>query len=290
MKLRLVYTAFVGLLLLLVSLGNKNGRASSPPGAGNTGAPGDEALPNGTPILCVSCHTPSNIVSTTSINILNSEGEAVLQYIPGQQYTARVTVNTVQGNPVRWGFQMIALRNNGNTDLKGFSDQNPNNYKLATVNSTSRTYAEHDNASTSNVFNVTWTAPAAGTGNVTFYAAGNAVNNNGLNNGDGASATSLQLTEGAASSVQNPDAARISLQVWPNPIGSVAYLSATLPAAGEYRLMVHDLSGRLVWETTRQLPAGDFRLDVPAEDWSAGVHFVSLSGAGIWANIKAIKF
>ncbi len=65
-----------------------------------------------------------------------------------------------------------------------------NNYKIATIPN-GRTYAEHDNVSTPNIFNVVWTAPAAGTGNVT-YAAGNAVDKNGLNSGDGSSVTTLK--------------------------------------------------------------------------------------------------
>lgn len=293
MKLRLTYTLFLALLAAVVFMGNKNGRASTPPGAGNTGAPGDEALPNGTAIVCNSCHTPGNpnpISSTTAISVLDSAGNAVTQYLPGKLYTARVTINTATGNPLRWGFQMIALKDAGNTDLDGFSDMNPNNYKIATVNSTGRSYAEHDNSSTTNVFNVRWTAPVAGTGNVTFYAAGNAVNNNGQNTGDGASFSNLKLTEGSTSSTQNPDAARIGLRVWPNPVETSANLTVVLPLAGDYRLSVHDLSGRMVWENTQALASGENRLDVPAAAWKPGIYFVSLSGGGISANVKVAKF
>lgn len=290
MKLRLAYTIFLGLMLLIVSLGNKNGRASTPPGQGNTGAPGDAALPNGTPILCSSCHTPSNITANMSIKVLDSLGNETTQYLPGKQYTARVTINAVMGNPQRYGFQMIALKDAGNTDLKGFSDMNPNNYKLATVNATNRTYAEHDNSSTSNTFDVKWTAPAAGTGSVTFYAAGNAVNNNSQSTGDGATSTNLKLTEGSLSSTQNPDAERIGLQIWPNPFSSVANLSVVLPRAGGYRVAAHDLSGRLVWESTQNLPAGENRLEITTADWTPGVYFMGFHSNEISANIKVVKF
>jgi hypothetical protein len=293
MKFRLVYTIFFGLLLLITSLGNKNGRASTPPGAGNTGAPGDEALFNGTPIVCNSCHTPSSqnpISSSVTITVLDPEGDTVTQYIPGPLYTARVTINTLTGNPLRWGFQMSALKDTGNIDLDGFSDMNPNNYKIATVNSTGRTYAEHDNSSMTNVFNVRWTAPMAGTGNVTFYAAGNAVNNNGQNTGDGASFSNLKLTEGSVSSTQNPDAERVGLRVWPNPVAAEANLTVVLPQAGDYRLAVHDLSGRLIWESNQTLPAGENNLVIPATHWDAGIYFASLLGNGISANVKVVKF
>lgn len=292
MKFRLVYTIFIGALLLVFSLGNKNGRASTPPGAGNTGAPGDEALFNGTPIVCNSCHTPSNpnpISSSVTISILDADGDTVTQYLPGNQYTARVIINTQTGNPVRWGFQMIALKDAGNTDLDGFSDVNPNNYKIATVNSTGRTYAEHDNSSTSNIFNVKWTAPVAGTGNVTFYAAGNAVNNNGQNTGDGASFSNLKLTEGSVSSTQNPDADRLGLRLWPNPIVAETNFYFNAPQAGNYRLAVHDLSGRMVWESTQTLPSGENHLAISAAGWDSGIYFASLTGNGVSANVKVVK-
>ena len=185
---------------------------------------------------------------------------------------------------------MIALEDEGNTDIDGFSDINPNNYKIATVNSTGRTYAEHDNSSTSNIFNVRWTAPIAGTGSVTFYAAGNAVNNNGQNTGDGASYSNFKLVEGSASSTQNPDAENLGLRIWPNPIATEANISAVLPQAGDYRVAVYDLSGRLVWKNAYTLPAGENRLEVSATKWGAGVYFVNFSGNGISANIKVAKF
>lgn len=289
MKLRLVYAIFFAALCAVVLSGNKNGRASTPPGFGNTGAPGDETLPNGTPVLCSSCHLASSITSATSVHVFDAGGDTVTQYQPGAQYTARVTVHTLTGNPQRFGFQMIALRNSDTTDLDGFSDINPNNYKVVTVSSTGRTYAEHANVSVSNMFNVTWTAPPAGTGSVTFYAAGNAVNNNGSNNGDGPSITSLNLTEAGGVSTQNPDAAQIGLRVWPNPAVSVVNMNFNLPRAGDYRLAAYDLSGRLVWESSQSLQAGDNALQIPAGNWAPGVWLLALSGEGISADVKIVK-
>lgn len=289
MKLRLVSALFLAALCAVVLSGNKNGRASTPPGFGNTGAPGDETLPNGTPVLCNSCHLASSITSATSVHILNAAGDTVTQYQPGVQYTARVTVQTLTGNPQRFGFQMIALADSDTSDLDGFSDVGPNNYKVVTVNSTGRTYAEHANVSVSNIFNVTWTAPPAGKGDVTFYAAGNAVNNNGSNNGDGPSITSLQLTEAGGVSTQNPGATQVGLKVWPNPAVSVVNLHFNLPDAGKYRLSAYDLSGRLVWESSQLLQGGDNVLQVPAGNWAPGVYFVALEGNGISASAKVMK-
>ncbi len=288
MKIRLVYSLFASLLLLAVLSGNKNGRASTFPGHGNTGAPGDETA-GGQPVRCNSCHNAASITASMSISILDSAGAAVTAYVPGKKYTARVTITPVTGNPQGYGFQMIALKDAGNTDLDGFSDQNPNNYKIVTVNSTGRTYAEHDNVSTPNVFNVTWTAPVAGTGNVTFYAAGNAVNKNNNDSGDGSAFTNVKLTESLVSATQNPDAAGIGLRTWPNPVGPALHLTASLPESGNFAVVVRDLSGRQVWESARTLAAGTNLLDIPADGWQPGIYFVTLAGEGISANVKVVK-
>jgi hypothetical protein len=180
MKIRLVYLLFLTTLGALVLPASKNGRASQDK-TGNTGAPGDDANPNGTPRICTYCHFGA-AAPQVSIRVLDAGGDTVTAYIPGQQYTARVAINTNITTLTGFGFQMIALRDNGNVDLDGFSDpgnNTVNNYKIATIPN-GRTYAEHDNVSVNNSqFNVVWTAPAAGTGPVTFYAAGNAVNRNG---------------------------------------------------------------------------------------------------------------
>ncbi len=290
MKFRLLYPIMLTILCAVVLLGNKNGRASEAK-VGNTGAPGDEALANGTPLTCISCHTASPITASMTVQIFDADSNIVTQYIPGDDYIARVTITAVTGNPLGYGFQMIALRDADTTDLDGFSDPGNfmvNNYKIATIPN-GRTYAEHDNVSNSNIFNVKWKAPVAGTGNVTFYAAGNAVNKNGQNNGDGASFTTLQLTESVGAATQNPDAAGIGLQVWPNPVATDVQLRFQLNQAGRYQFAVRDLSGRLVYQATKDLPAGENQVAMPANSWQAGVYFGSISGGGLLAGFKVVK-
>lgn len=288
MKSRLVSVLFLSVFALLVLSGNKNGRASFA-NAGNTGAPGDQSNPNGTPRTCNYCHTGSQITSTTSISVLDSAGNAVSQYVPGQSYTARVRINAATGNPQGYGFQMIALRNTGNTDLDGFTDVNPNNYKIATTTPNQRTYAEHDQVSTSNEFDVRWTAPAAGTGAITFYSAGNAVNKNNLSTGDGASWTSLALTEAVVSATGEAAVVLSDLQFSPNPVRRHGTLSVAPQVQGDYRLTVWDLSGRLVWGYNVWLPAGPQQIAVSAGDWTPGVYVLEISGGGARAGIKVLK-
>lgn len=288
MKLRLVSTLFLSAFALLVLSGNKNGRASFS-NAGNTGAPGDQANPNGTPRTCNYCHTGSAITSTTVVSVRDSAGNAVSQYVPGQVYTARVKINATGANLKGYGFQMIALRDQGNTDLDGFSDLNPNNYKIATTTPNQRTYAEHDQISDSSYFDVRWTAPVAGTGAVTFYAAGNGVNKNTFDTGDGASWASLHLTESVASATGEVVRAIAELQVTPNPLAKSGVLRVSLQQGGRYRLSAVDLQGRVVWEESRELPAGESSVDIFTRDWPAGVYVIGLSDGAARAGVKVLK-
>lgn len=288
MNTRLALSLFLMLLLWVVLPGNKNGRASQS-GKGNTGAPGDQTL-NGMPYTCADCHDDGAFNPFVAIHVIDSSNTPVSQYIPGRQYIARVTVNPSTGTPAGYGFQMIALRDNGNIDLDGFTDINPNNYKLTTI-SNGRTYAEHPTMSASDTFNVRWTAPAAGTGSVTFYAAGNAVNGNNNSSGDGADYTSLQLFEaGTLSNSQPIQEGPLSLQVFPNPCDVETSMSALLPYSGNFLLKAYDLSGNLIWsESAHNLASGAFTRRIQTEKWPAGTYYLQLSGNEILQTVKILK-
>jgi len=283
--LRLVIIIFLGIFSTLLLLGNKNGRASQAQ-RGNTGAPGDETQ-GGQPVTCMSCHNQGPILASVAVSVLDSSNNPVTQYIPGKKYTAKVTITATGANLNGYGFQMIALRDNGNTDLDGFSDVNPNNYKIASIPS-GRTYAEHNNISPTNTFDVTWTAPPSGTGSVTFYAAGNGVNSNGTTSGDGAGFSSVKLTE--MSTATNELTGRtLQLNVFPNPIHSESTLLLENLAAGEYHITVFDVQGQLVWEASQGLLEGAVRLPLPTATWSSGIYFLRLESGEKAGSVKILK-
>ncbi len=290
MKIRLLYLLFLTILCALVLPASKNGRASADK-IGNTGAPGDDANPNGTPRICTYCHFGA-ANPTVSIRVLDADGDSVSAYIPGQQYTARVTITTNVPSLTGFGFQMIALRDSGNVDLDGFSDpgnNTVNNYKIATIPN-GRTYAEHDNVSVNNgVFNVVWTAPAAGTGPITFYAAGNAVNRNGSTSGDGAAAKTLKLTEQSATSAPDLAGASVQMKVWPNPVSDIARVEINTAQAGQYQFRVVDISGKTVWQQTQRLGQGASRLEIPATAWAPGMYWLEAVSGGARQVIKLVR-
>lgn len=288
MKIRLVYLCFLAALGLVFLTSNKNGRASEAK-RGNTGAPGDETNFNGSPRTCNYCHFGAS-GPQVFIHLIDADGDTVTQYLPGQEYTARVTIANSNPNLTGYGFQMIALRNADTTDLDGFSDpgnNTVNNYKLATI-ANGRTYAEHDNVSVNvNQFNVVWKAPAAGTGPVTFYAAGNAVNRNGSTSGDGAAATSLQLEESNSTSTGAPGLTAFAVSAWPNPTSDLYRLALRTENGGDYRLRVVDLNGRLQWETNRSLHSGEHSLELDARVWKPGLYLLEVSAGN--RNLATLK-
>jgi hypothetical protein len=276
-------------LACILLLGNKNGRASSQ-GKGNTGAPGDETNANGTAKTCVSCHNTGPITATVGITLLELDGDTATSYVPNQDYIARVKINGVGTTVQGYGFQMIGLRNSNNTDLDGFSDFGTNlanNYKIATI-SGGRTYAEHDNISNVDTFNVRWKAPAAGTGPVTLYASGNAVNRNGGTGGDGAGIATLVLTE-TTSSTDAPATVGFGVRTWPNPARSWGRLELAVQDAGAYQISVSDAAGQVFWSKNQNLAQQTHVFELPVAAWPAGHYAVTVRRGAEEVAVRLLK-
>ncbi len=100
---------------------------------------------------------------------------------------------------------MTALRSNG---LAAGSFSNLNTF-TSTQTFNNRLYINHSRliddgtfaGETSGVWQVSWTAPAAGAGAVTFYAAGNAADGCGTDLGDFIYTTTVTSQEGSATDV-----------------------------------------------------------------------------------------
>ncbi len=140
------------------------------------GPPAGYAGNNG--VYCTSCHSSFGLNSGDG----SLELSAITEYTPGETYSIQVSLS--DPGQQRWGFQITAV------DVTGgfagtFSITDPVNTQL-----NSGTYVNHTSAGTNfgdpngNSWTFDWTAPAAGSGDVTFYLAGNAANGNFSNQGD----------------------------------------------------------------------------------------------------------
>ncbi|MBI4892908.1 MAG: TIGR03118 family protein [Acidobacteria bacterium] len=195
MKLRLAG----GAALMLLAAGFTYGRSTGP-GGRFTGAPGDNQL------ACTQCHTTNALNSGPgSVKIVFPGGT---KYQPGATYRMKVEIR--DPNQQRWGFQFTArlvsnpaVANAG--DLKTINDdtriicQDATNKPCSDANQIQ--FIMHTQPGTKagttggNDWEFDWTAPAAGSGAVTFYVAGNAANGNGNNQGDYIYTSNLSVEE-----------------------------------------------------------------------------------------------
>lgn len=197
-------------------MSNKGGRASQQ-GQGSTGAPGE-------PETCKNCHN-GNIVVELKMYVIDGK-DTVKSYEPGKSYFIDVVVNPLSGpTPKAYGFQitgLIAALNKTGVNIKTISAVSANS-KTATADN-GRLYAEHNGVTPANTFRIAWIAPPVGTGAVSFYTAGNGVNANNSESGDGSNKTSKQLDEKISTSVV--DQAFSDYKIFPNPGTGNFYVSA----------------------------------------------------------------
>jgi hypothetical protein len=151
-KTLLLLSVLITFVVLLSSFGGGDPNSDYPTGApaGYTGSPADGNN-------CTACHggTPTTAAGLITSNIPASG------YVPGTTYTITAT-SPGSGNK---GFE-ISPQNTAGT-LLGTLTAGSNNHITGTK------YVTHNASNTANpaVWTFTWTAPAAGTGSVTFYGA-----------------------------------------------------------------------------------------------------------------------
>lgn len=179
------FTALSAILVMALLLADHAFTSSGGPPAGHTGAPGEST--------CLSCHGGSTLNPGNAIRTLVFNGSAaVTSYVPGQTYTAVFTV--VNPATTVFGFQMIAKNSTG-TNVGTFIATNAAQAQL------SGGYMEQTFAGRlattpgTKSWSFSWTAPAAGTGNVTFYTATNVANADGSTGGDQIYTNAFVLTE-----------------------------------------------------------------------------------------------
>jgi hypothetical protein len=148
-------------------------RSNGPPD-GKTGAPGEG--------LCTECHGTNQGDGNLTVSGIP------VSYEPGLPYL--LTVELSDPGQSRWGFEITAIDASGN-GAGQFSINDVINTQLSDNAEPGRDYMKHTNTGTYNgvgdgpvYWAFEWTAPSAETGEVDFYAAGNAANGNGNNAGD----------------------------------------------------------------------------------------------------------
>ncbi len=281
MKIKNIYKLFA-LMVLFVSL---QSRSNGPGGTANlqvTGAPGS----GGSQGTCANtgCHVAGSFSPTASIELLDGS-EVVTAYQPGKTYNVKVSINAGNGNPARYGFQAVAL--NGTNNQSGTWGNVGVGRQKVTLGG--REYVEHSSPSTSSSFELEWVAPNAGTGNVTFYSAGIASNNNGGTSGDGTARTSLTVAEDNVSSVIESDDQSTLLKVWPNPVAEVLNLEVNNLKAGEHQVNIFDVAGKVVHSAALHFQSGEEVARIEVAHLQPGLYIVQLYGDSPLGAVQMLK-
>jgi len=270
-----IYIPFILALGGFFALSNSGG-AGAAQGTDRTGSPVGMGS-------CQTCHNAGSFNPSAVIEILSGD-TPVTQYEPGAQYTVRITT-TAANAPAGYGFQAVALdaAEAGIGTWVAGSGYN-------TIEIGGRGYAEQASPSSSNVYNVTWTAPAAGAGDVNFYAATASTNGNGGSSGDnGAVAPFVTITEDEGSSVANQGIGKMELTIMPNPVSSLLNYKAIGRDNGVYQLQITDAFGKIVKTQQIDLITGENQNSINVSDLAKGVYILQISGKDYFAAERMLK-
>ena len=280
---------FITLVFATILFSSHAGGYAASAGQGLTGAPGDIKLTNGDAVTCQSCHNSGSFNPSATLELFNEAGTtAVAKYEPTKIYTIRVTINAASGTPAGYGFQLIDIRKSNDANLKGFEAAQASGIKLTTLTN-GRVYAEHSNRSTSKTFNVKWKAPASGTGIVTFYAVGNAVNGNGGTGGDNGTA-SVKIDFAEMTSSVTDLAAQVQMSISPNPTTEGVILSLSSKVSKKVQVRMTDVSGRTVISENWQIQAGENSKRWDISHLAKGAYMIQVIENQDVISKKIIKF
>ena len=284
MKFRDSYKLFMLIALTIVL----QGRSAGPGNVANlqvTGAPGS----SGNMGTCGNsgCHTSGAFNPSLTLTLLDANTlEAVDAYVPGNKYQVRLNFSADAGVQ-EYGFQAVVLDDN-NENIGSWDDISlPPAIQITELGG--RSYIEHNSPSPNDVWGVEWTAPEAGTGDMTIYAAGIAANNNGNSGGDGVASSSVTIPEDLSNSASQVEQNFAALSIAPNPIVDWTRLNITSQVSGEFQLSIVSATGQLVLSKKINLQTGQNEEELQLSNLQSGLYFLHLTSQDQIITHKLIK-
>ena len=242
--------------------------------ASTTGAPGEVDCTTSGCHESYKVNSGSGKISARIENGLNS-------YIPGKTYS--VTVEVEQASLLRFGFQMVALKDKDNSNVGVFTptDGSRNQVTPGYGNFSDRKYITYTFKSTSallvgkSTWTFNWTAPETDEGPITFYVAGIAANNDGNDLGDYGYTSLLKLNP----STQQIKGNDFRIDVFPNPTKDMATINYSVNEISKVKIDLVDLQGRVVEKMFDAIQnEGYYKFSLPFFDLhKGGTYFIRFS-------------
>lgn len=245
------------------------------------------------------CHSAGAGINVT-IELDSAGGLATTHYKAGLTYTVKITgTNSTSSVYPKFGLQLACIKgstasatpvNAGNwasglssplRNTPGGGSFDCNLVEQSTpINATTGT----GGTGTTYVQSFQWTAPAAGTGDVSFWGVLNAVNGNGSDNGDAWKKAMVTIQEWPSLPTGVDNVATSSVKAYPVPFTNVLNLELG-NAAGTTNITVTDMNGRVIANQTITGNTGS----INTGSWAQGIYAVSVVNEGRREVITVVK-
>lgn len=236
--------------------------------------------------FCGDCHGTGTYNPTVEIAMLDGS-TPIITYIPGKRYTMQVSIVAGAGTPVGYGYQATVLDTKSNAQA-GTLGAAPSGQRV--VNLGGRQYAEQSRRATSNTFQIPWTAPATGAGELKVYAAGLAVNGDGGTGRDNAVKATLSLSEATSTGLSANKILAAQIKVYPNP--AVEFARVEIEGSLENdQLWINllDVQGRILQSKILQQATQGSQIELDVKALPKGQYWVQVSNGKRTKTVSLLK-
>jgi hypothetical protein len=226
-----------------------------------TGSETDQSNPNG--CKGSGCHAASATPGIAITLELDSAGISTTHYVGGGSYTVKITgTNNTASSLPKFGFQISCIKDTIPQAAPTNEGTWPGPFAAGTQYTAPLTYylagvVEHNTplAPTSGtgakgtIYSETfnWTAPAKGTGTISFWGVLNAVNYNGTQDaGDLWNSTKITVHELGTTGISSIEDNSLDMSIFPNPATAQATLTYTLKANRNVQADLYDIYGNKI--------------------------------------------
>jgi len=252
-----------------INRGNGNSSGANP---SNAGAPNEMTCARS------GCHDDHGVNSGAGVLRIKPsyDGDRTTTYRKNATYTIKLTLTDQQMNAA--GFQIVAQRTDNNQFVGNFTVGS--DMRKVGANNNYLTHSQKATSYESNVqvWTIEWESPSQDVGEIRFYAAANAANNNSNNTGDFIYSNDTSLTFEPASGRPELSVNELT-KVYPNPVRET--LNITLPEAVNTAMEANLLA--LNGQSARSLghiqpQGGSLQMQLPAS-LEQGAYLLELSNA-----------
>lgn len=273
----LLFSVFLVAVFATSNVSKVNSNPANPP----AGSSGDPVFAN----TCANsgCHdlSPSQPASLNTLAFLIGPGltptdtinlaSPTFKYVPGTLYNLTFKLNSFTG---RYGFQTVALT--GSNTKAGTMATTSSSTKINNLSGLQ--YMGHQAANTTKTWTFKWTAPAAGTGPVTFYYAYNTADNDGEVTGDVIYNGASTIQESTGTGLEDISTKVSDLTVFPNPISQNFGVSFDLKETNQVSAQLYSIDGQLVKQLiNEQMSNGRIVRQFDLQELQAGIYLVKLN-------------